>query len=400
MASRQFSLPTVLRMVPNVLLQEFFVSLGHADFDPRWSQRNEKDIGPLIGYLRTLPRDKLNDIEGGLRSVAELACDGGMNALVEACSVCGEPGLAEHLPDYLSVWGRAMFMWLRHRAVFEKAQILHQVDQMAFWRKRNDLPRNAPDKSPAAIAHLARGISALLLYQGRGQDCTVEIIMRDDVDYFCAFPDDFVQNVLVHDEHHELTATTFRRTLQIVFAYDRRDGSLETYAKLSKPVKEQLEVLFARAILHWELDEFDPEAAYELDQLKDPWFDLTPDPADRLQVRIRKLRLSSKTGGRRLLVEVDEDDPEDDIHKAVEECLQLELVPLSEWRVTLASFCFEFLPLDGRKPGRQSFDVGYPRSCTLRNARPERVELIQKYLKRWKIDLAKSPEPDLVAVGS
>lgn len=399
MASRQFSLHSVLRLVPNVLLQEMFAKLGHPDFDPGWSQRKERDIGPILDYLETLPRDKMDEIESALRSVAELANERGMESLVDACSVCGEPNVLEPVPCWVSVWGRSMFMWLRHRAVFEKAQIIHQVDRMAWWRKRNDLPRNSPDSSPAATTRLERGISALLRAQGRGKDCTVEVHTRGDVDYFCAFPDDFVQNVLIHDEDHKLAPATFRRTLQIVFAYNRNEGSLETYAKLTKPIKEQLEVIFAKAILHWDLDAYDPDAAYELDHLKDSWFDLATDPADQLQVRIRKLRLSSKCSGRRVLIEVDDADPDDDIHKAIEECVHLEAVPLSEWQVTQVTFCFEFLPKVGRKPGRQSFDVGFPRSCSLRNARPERVEIIQKYLKRWKIDLAKSLAPDLVSVG-
>jgi hypothetical protein len=399
MASRQFSLHSVLRLVPNPLLRELFVNLGHPDFDPGWLQLKEREIRPIVDYLESLPPDKRDEIEGALRSAAELASDRGMESLIEACSICGESSLAEQLPDYLSVWGRAMFMWLRHRTVFDTAQIIFQVDHMAWWRKRSDLPRNLPDCSPAAISQLQGDISALLKAQGRGKDCTVELFRRGEVDYFCAFPDDFVQNVLVHDEDHMLSPATFRRTLQIVFAYDRRDGSLETCAKLAKPIKEQLEVVFAKAILHWDLDAYDSDAAYELDQLKDAWFDLATDPADQLQVRIRKLRLSGKHCGRRVLIEVDDSDPTDHIHKAIEECVDLKSSPLSEWHATLATFCFEFLPKHGRKPGRQSFDVGYPRSCSLRNARPERVEIIQKYLKRWKIDCGQSTPPDLVSMG-
>lgn len=400
MASRQFLLHSVLRLVPNVLLQELFAKLGHPDFYPGWEKRKEREIGPILDYLDTQPREKFDEIESALRSVAELANERGMESLVDACSVCGEPNVLEPVPCWVSVWGRSMFMWLRHRTVFEKAQIIHQVDHMTWWRKRNDLPRNTPDASPAAIDELAGDISALLKAQGRGKDCTVEMLTRGDVDYFCAFPDDFVQNVLIHDEDHKLAPATFRRTLQIVFAYDRKEGSLETYAKLTKPIKERLEVLFAKAILHWDLDAYDPDAAYELDQLKDAWFDLSTDPTDQIQVRIRKLRLSGKNSGRRVLIEVDDADPDDDIHKAIAECVHLEAVPLSEWHVTQVTFRFEFLPMVGRKPGRQSFDVGYPHSCSLRNARPERVEIIQKYLKRWKIDLVQAPASDFVPMGS
>lgn len=397
--SRQFSIPTVLRMTPNALLAECFQVLGHGDFDPRWPDLRKQEIDPILDYLGDLPTEQLNEMESVLRSVFDLACESGLEALQEAGPHCGVPDLGALVPEDLCIWGRAMWVWLHHRKVFDKAQIIHQVEHMAWWRKRNDLPKNAPDTSPAAREKLERDISTLLKAQGRGKDCTVETLTRGNVDYFFAYPDDFVQNVTVHDEDGKLAPEAFRQTLLIVFAYNREEGSLETYAKLTKPVKEKLEGLFASAILHWELDAYDPDAAYELDQLKDASFDLTPDPSDQLRVRIRKLRLSGKHSGRRLLIEVDDEDPDDNIHKALEECVNFETVLLTEWHATLVTFCFEFLPLDGRKHGQQSFDVGYPRSCSLRNARPERVELIQKYLKRWKIDRVATPEESPLAVG-
>lgn len=397
--SRQFSIPTVLRMTPNALLEECFRELGHGDFDPRWRELRSQEIDPILDYLGELPLDRLNEIESVLRSVFDLACESGFQALVEAAPHCGVAGLASLVPDELSFYGRAMWVWLHHRPVFERAQVIHTVEHMAWWRKRNDLPANEPDMSADAKAQLEQDISTLLKSQGRGKDCTVETFARGAVTYFLAYPDDFVQNVTVHDEQGRLAPEAFRQTMLIVFAYDREEGTLETFAKLPKPMKEQLEAIFADTILHWEIGPHEPGAVYELNQLKNPAFDLTPDPADRLRVRIRKMRLSAKYGGRRMLIEVDDDDPEDNIHKAIEECVNLETVPLSEWNVTLVTFCFEFLPLEGRKHGQQSFDVGYPRSCSLRNARPERVELIQKYLKRWKIDRAPTLETSALAVG-
>jgi hypothetical protein len=385
-------------MVPNVLLKECFEKLGHGEFDPRWADLKKKEIDPILDYLEDLPVEQLNEIEGVLRNVFDLGCPSGYDALVEAAAHCGVGNLSFVVPDVLCVYGRAMWAWLHYRQVFEKALVIHQVVQLSWWRKRNDLPSNEPDMSPEAREKLERDISTLLKLQGRGKDCTVETMSRGDVDYFFAYPDDFVQNVMVHDENSRLTVEAFRQTLLIVFAYNREDGSLETFAKLPKPLKERLEAIFAKAILHWELGAHEPDAAYELNQLKDAWFELKTDPADRLHVRIRKMRLSAKYSGRRVLVEIDDADSDDDIHKAIRECINLEEVPLSEWNATQVTFCFEFLPLDGRKTGKHTFDVTYPRSCSLRNARPERVELIQKYMKQWEIDRA--VQSRLVEVGS
>lgn len=400
--TRPFSIPTVLRMVPNDLLKQFLEDLGHGEFDPKWDELKKRDdiVQPFLAYMDELPRPKYDELESGLHNVSDLASDGGFNALLEAGDACRIPNLGTLVPEDLCVWGRTMWVWLNHREIFDKAQILYQIEHMSWWRKRNDLPQNAPDLSKKAIDKLARDISTLLKAQGRGKDCTVEKLKRGDMHYFFAYPDDFVQNVTVHDHESRLTVETFRQTLLIVFAYNQAEGSLEMCAKgLHKPVKEKLERIFAGAVLHWDLGGFDPDAAYELDQLKDPFFDLRTDPADRVSVRIRKMRLSSTNSGRRILIEVDDDDPDDDIHKAIEECINLDNAPLSEWHATLVTFCFEFKAMDGRKPGRQSFDVGYPRSCSLRNARPERVELIQKYLKRWKIDLAAPVESVALPLG-
>lgn len=397
--SRPFSIPTVLRMTPNVLLAECFQVLGHGDFDPRWAELRKQEIDPILDYLGELPLERLNELEGVLRSVFDLACESGAQAILEAGASSGLVELGQLIPEDLSYYGRAMWAWLRHRDVFDRAQVIHRVEQMAWWRKRRDLPRTAPDPSAAAREQLERDISTLLKSQGRGKDCTVETLTRDGLDYYFAYPDDFVQNVTVHDDQGRLTAEAFRQTLLIVFAYDRAAGTLETFAKLPKPIKERLEAIFADAILHWELAPHEPDAVYELNHLKDRSCSLATDPADAVRARIRKLRLSAKSGGRRLLIEVDDDDPDDDIHRALEECVNLEGVPLSQWNVTLVTFGFEFLPRPGRKHGQQSCEVGYPRSCSLRNARPERVALIQKYLQRWNIDRAAAAEPHLVAVG-
>lgn len=116
-----------------------------------------------------------------------------------------------------------------------------------------------------------------------------------------------------------------------------------------------------------------------------------------MRASIRRLRLPFKNNHRRILLEADPDAGPDDIYDMLDEVLNKERVPLSSVNVTMVTFCFEFLPLDGRKPGTLTFDVAYPRSCSLRNQRPERIELAQKYLQRWNIDGARSVASDLAA---
>lgn len=400
MATKPFSLLTTLRMVPNRLLREYLVKLGHAEFVVEWDAPKEKDIGPVFKYVQTLSDRDRDDLESGLHSISDLASDAGLAILFQAAQDYGFPELVTEAPEEYGTWGCAMWIWLHYPEIFEKGQILFQIEQMSFWRKRTDLPNTSPDVSEIAIEQLKYEISDLLREQGRGKDCTVEWLQRRDIYYFFAHPDDFVSQVLIHNKDGQLAPRAIRQTLHIVFAYNPGDQSLELYAKgINKPIKERFEVVFAKTILHWNLDNYDPEAAYELDHLKFSFVPLATDPSDRISVRIRKLRLSSLVDGRSIEIKIDDDDPTESIGKAIQEILRLDAVPLTQWKVTYVSFRFIFHQMDGRKHGRQSFDIGYPRSCSLRNARPERVELIQKYLKKWDIDLAEPPKYAAVAVG-
>ena len=398
--SRQFSIPTVLRMVPNRLLKDFFQRLGYGDLGIPWEQLGEREIEPVVKALSGMSRADQDRIEGEMRSVFDLACETGLGAIFEGAVRCGDCKLSEVMPEELGPYGKSMWAWLNRPEAFEKAMLIHQVEHLSWWRKRNDLPRLAPDTSAATRVRLEEEIASLLTReQGRGKVCTVEVLERGETIYFFAYPDDFVQNVTTHDEDGKLAPSTFRATFAIVFAYTPSEGALELYAKLPPKLKQRLEEIFARSVLGQELGPWNPEAAYELDHLKDPSFKLQTDPEDHLRVHISKMRLVPKNSGRRIFVEIDADDPEDSIHRTIEECLNQERLPLSEVWVNLVTFCFEFLPMEGRRPGRLTFDVGFPSSCSLRGARPERVELVEKYLKRWEIDRAGRATDGLATAG-
>lgn len=397
--SRQFSIPTVLRMVPNELLAQFFTRLELGDLDIKWEELGEREIDPILKEIGELSRAQQDTIEGALRSVFDLACETGIDAIFEAATKCGDLDLPSAMPSDSGPYAKAMWTWLNRGEAFEKAVLIHQVENLSWWRKRRDLPKKPADTSPDALARLGRLISDLLLWeQGRGQSCTVEHFSRaDGTDYFFAHPDDFVQNVTAHDDDGVLTPRTFRQTFVIVFAFNADEGTLELYARVAPKLKAKIENLFARAVLDTDLGTWNPDAAYELNQLKDRTFELATDAEDRIRVYIRKVRLSFKNSGRRIWLEVEDD--HDNIHDMIDDCLNRENVSMDDVNLTLVTFTFQFLPLEGRKPGSLTFDVAWPSSCGLRNQRPERIEVAQKYLKRWKIDGGRALKFDFEAIG-
>jgi len=202
--------------------------------------------------------------------------------------------------------------------------------------------------------------------------------------YFVAYPDDFVQTVTMHDRPGRLRPRSIRQTFEIVFAYNRSDGTLETYAKMPAPLKARLETLFGQIILEVDLGPQCRCRPYDLNRLKDRYFCLQTDPADGLTAAITLLRIETPTWGR-ISLEPAQNGYVRDVYEMAYECLNGETVCWDDVDILKARFRFRFDPRRGRRAGTLHFQVSYPDHCVVETRRPERIELVRKYLKRWRI---------------
>ena len=383
----RFSLPTVLRMVPNPLLREFFVRMNLDSLPIDWDGLQKREIGPIQQALDDLSDDDFDRVESNLHDVCELSRETGFNALVEAAADAGDFDFASRLPDNGGWYHKAMWAWLNEPELVQSALVIHEVQSLNRWRKRTDLPCRNPDTTPEAIERLSRELSDLLVWeQGRGRHCTVETLSRKGVEYFFAWPDDFVQNVTIHDSAGRLRPRMMRKTFQIIFAFSPVDGTLELLARVPPKVRDRIEAVFGRTVLGVELAPWKPETVYDLDVLKDPHFSLATDPEDAVEVRIRAMRLSFRNSHRRITLEADPDRSPDDVYHMINECLDDTGCPMHAVHVTQVTFCFQFAPRGRTRGGTVTFNVTWPNSCTVRSERPERVEIVHKYLKRWGIE--------------
>ncbi len=395
--SRAFSIHTVLRQTPNRLLREFLARLGRDELDIPWEALGERDIEPILDAINALPGAEIDAVEGVLHTVFDLACDTGVAAIrdARACSTAGAPG--DDLPQDASLYEQAMWAWLRWPDAVEQAMLMHQIDHLSWWRRRNDLPRHQPDTSRNALERLGQEISGLLRREeGRGRNCTVEAFARRGTTCYFAFPDDHVLNAIAHDDDGRLAPRTFRRTFTVVFAFNPEEGSLELFAKVAAGVKYELERVFARVLFNVDLGEWKPEPAYEPNALREKGFRLETDAEDNVSVDVRQLRLSLVNTSRQIILRGNPERP-GDAFCMLEEVLDRQNVPPSAYNITLITFCFEFHAVGGRRAGSVTFDVAYPNSCSLRNQRPERIEIIMKYLRRWGINVARPAGPNLDA---
>ena len=74
-----------------------------------------------------------------------------------------------------------------------------------------------------------------------------------------------------------------------------------------------------------------------------------------------------------------------DVYDMADHCLNCEVIPWEDVEIQKATFRFHFDAMRGRRVGSLEFDVTHPDHCAVRSRRPERMELVRKYLKRWRI---------------
>jgi hypothetical protein len=385
--ARHFSIPMVLRLIPKGLLRKFFAQLGHAFLDVSWEKIRPHQIDTILTVFHQLPSADQMAVETALQNVFELACENGLRAIREATVDMHERDRVLYLPKLDGAYGMSVWTWLFHPRIFDRAMLLYEVDQLGRWRRRKDLPRVPPNTGPEALERLAGAVSDLLQREeGRGQRCTVEHVRRGDgSECFLAYPDDFVCTILVHDGPGRLRPRSIRQTFEMVFAYNPQEGVLEINAKLPARLKSQLEDLFCAVILGKPAEKRGLEAVYNLNVLKEGTDRLETDPEDGVLPVVHRLRLAIPESRDTITFEADRAGKPERVYEMLDSYLAREQLPLSEVDVASATIGMVLQARESRRPGRMTFDVARPDTCTLRNHRPERVALAQKYLKRWGI---------------
>jgi hypothetical protein len=210
---------------------------------------------------------------------------------------------------------------------------------------------------------------------------------RRDVTYVVARPDDVAETRLFHNDAGALVPLTQAPTFDVVFAFDRATGSLELFAQVAPRVKGDLERVFARVCFGRELGPWRPTATYRLDHLLDEGFRFDTEPADRVRVHLRKVRLRFPDSTRTIQFTADPDaDLEHELADFVREALNPNAIALPAMKVTLATLNFDLDEVPGaRRAGGFTFDVAPPDGCGLRNQTDDRIALGERYLRRWGI---------------
>jgi hypothetical protein len=378
-----------LRQVPNRLLKEFFDRKQQLNEVP-WATLKETDVGLVYAAWQALPAGDRREIEGAFQAVHEMACEEGVRTLVEEGRF-HDIDLGAVLDPLDSHYHKAMFTYLHHERVFRVASCFFSADTLParYWVRRNGFSHKQPATSAAAMKLLAGGLSDYYREsQGRGHRCTVETYLRGGHQhYFFAYPDDYTDTYIGHDDQGQFVRRPQKRAFENVFVFDSDAGALDLYAQGDQGVKSRLAYIFSQVIL----SENPPPPApgdhpYELNGLRSRDCRFPTDAGDGIEeVRITKLRLSLGGSRRRIVLEADPDGGVHDVHDMVDEYFDKSRLSLAAWNVTSAHFQITFLCVEGHRPKSMLFSVSFPNSSNYKNLSEERRLLAEKYLKRWGI---------------
>jgi hypothetical protein len=396
--SRVFSVQAVLRQTSLTLIRDLLARLNLTHLPIDWDSKGD-NTDTVYDALLTLPATQYDAVEGLFRTLFDLACSTGIAAVREAAICLDQAVVLSHMPMTDGLYDSVAWMWLQNEDVVEFAGLIHQVEQLHWWRRRNDLPRREPDSSPDTLRRLGQALSALLqAEQGRGRNCTVEALIRTRTRYYFAYPDDYVQNVTAHNDQGELRPRTFRRTFSLVFAFDPTEGALELYAgRLAPRLKQQIESVFASVVLGFTLPPW-AKPTFQLDRLKLRGTSLPTDPTDRVSVSVTEIRLELRATKEQITLKINPDREKSNIYDMIDNYLNQEQLPLSAVEVDMVAFCFEYLDAPRGRGRTMSFHVAKPNSCSLRNQRQSRIDLAMKYLEQWGV-YVRGADPGLAEAG-
>lgn len=380
---RTFSMATVLRRTPYKALRWFLPKvLPDLDFD--WENLRACDVDSVLASFESLPTERKSEIEKTVEDVVSLANIEGVAALNEAAKICKISYWDIAFKAYSSTYLKAIYAWSAHHEVFETAKTILQLNRPAYGRKRTGLPVGVMPFTDDKLAELKRALQLFFVdKENRGRVCTVEAFERENGKFsIIAYPDDHEIPKLYHDDREELRPRMDRSVFEVFFAVDTVEGTLELAAKMSKPLKEELEDLFIRTIYGMA----PPPAispTYEIDAMKYPTFPMPTDPADGVRVEIAMMSVKWEFHKRATEFNVERGDH---IHESVA-CYQsrkeltLENAALKRIRIR-----FYFEHRQDRRAGMVTAELcASSKNCIINCKDSAKVEIIYKCLRNWGV---------------
>ena len=369
--SRHYSPKRFFREVPANYLAVYFTQRNLLSV-MQVSKAGEVRIDPLNDALEDLPEDTRIEIEQDFGEIDALACEGGIQAVLDDAEWYGDlDALLKGLESLKSFHEKAFWIFLEHRKYWHVANAFFHADSIhtRYWRKRINLPQSPAKVAPENIQQLEKNLVKFFHdKEGRGKNCKVDCYKRGKLDYFFAYPEDYPQSRIVWKQR-ELQRQPETPAFEIIFIFDPEQGALEIYLDGARKIVPELQSIFAGAVLEFELTEDEKDnRVYDLNPLKSAdalAFQYEPE-SGITGVAVKKLRLKLISTNRRITLEADPSQNPLVVYEMLDNLKKF--YPADGMVVTQVGIVVTFAPSASRsKPKTRSFDISWPNSCSLRH---------------------------------
>jgi hypothetical protein len=370
---RHYSTRDFFRQMPNRLLVRYFEAHGvltELDF----AAMKETRIDELFAAWLKLPEGQRNTMDAEFREISTQSCEQGFRAILDeaAWHFEGKPDEGAAFTEKLAALDdhceRAMVAFLDHQELWKGATLFYHADNLSYWRKRKGFQHQ-----PASVHEDGRRVLAEQIrdyfrrVEGRGNNCIVETYRRGNLDYFFAYPEDYSQRNVEWVEG-QFARIPHTPAFEVVYVYSQKDGTLDLNCRGANKAIEQLQAMFATAIL--KLSELPPDPTdkrvYNLNPLRERGFQFVYDPASGIQrVAVKKLRLSAKfVKGDRITLEADAKARSEAIYDLLDEVGKS--VRLRTYNVSRVELAVSVLVDVNKPPKSVTVHITHPNFCSLK----------------------------------
>lgn len=365
---RHYSPRSFFRHVPNAMLKRYFDkhdALTQYDF----SGVSESKIEPIYQAWLSLPDLQRGIMERDFREIDALACEGGVKAIMDEAEWHRE-NLSETLGELEDLHEKAFWVFLERPEYWPAATAFCRADAISSsqWSECKTIGHTQAKVDDASIRSLEKILSNHFFNkEGRGKNCSVEPYRRGELDYYFAYPEDYVHASI------EWEGAAFKRSarhpaFEIIFVYSQYEGKISLYMKGNRETKKEVRALFADTILGLELGEFvEDERVYDLAPLQssNPVFKFSPDSGIH-SVAIKKFKIAINGTKERITIETNPAQNHNAIYELRDKLCKN--IPASQMTITQVGISVTYVPDPGTgKTITRSFDINWPNACSLKH---------------------------------
>jgi len=384
-----YSPKAFLRHAPKELLREYLESKD-IHLSEEWQYLNAGKEDPMYNTMLSLDERLLTNIESDFSAIHAMANVMGVRSIIEEAEAANPGlGLAKKLGDMNDQFEISFWTFVKHYAIFSVAQLLDSVNNLSFT-KLQGLPdmEEVPDNE--SKSRLEKNLSAYYQQsEGRGNYCHIDYYHRGSRHLWFAFLSDYPQSIHVYDDQ-QLKVESHRPVFDVIFVYDEMDCTLDINAGRAKKRIPNLQEIFSRSILGYDLMLTDSkELVYKLNGLLNRDFRFPTDIEDGIDsVKVKMLKCSVFSEQKRTLtLNVAGRGGLQAIHDFLDDIVSSDRFTKDILWVKQAGFQITFKPKKGsRRKKTLSFTVSNPNGCSLK-FEPKDI-IARDCLKKWGLDVS------------